>query len=328
MKPGPPEQRRPAPAWRAARLVAVPLVLLAVSLPFHGALLDPPPLGGAWLGVAAAAGLYLAAHGIRALRLALLATPALHLSLRTVALLHFHTAPVSFAVPFKLGELYRWQQLARLSRDPVGAAVVLVLERTLDAVVLLSVIAAGLLNGELLPPQAALLVALLSAATMLGLFVVLLAPGCLEATQAHMLRHHSSRPALRLLQLTDAARLVTGSANALIRRSGVLLLALSILVWGMESGVLVILADRFEPALRPSLAALPTLTLSAEPGAMLGLTSFYAWLCLATLLLVWPVATALFLRRAFQPSRAQAVGAARLSAQVPRRIRLRLAGPP
>ena len=300
----------------AAVVAFTPLSLVGEAL---GALRD------AWAAVLAAAALYGAAHVLRAGRLALLAAPALNMHVRTVVLLHFHTAPVSFIVPFKLGELYRWQQLAWLSRNPGGSLLIVVLDRMLDALVLLLALAAVAgLNGRL-APGAAPIAGLLGLATVLGLFVVLVAPGCLHALQAYILQNHSAPRARRVLRLVDASRLAISSARERLRGNFVLLLFISAVIWITESGMLVLLAQAVRGAgpFGPSLLArtlFPQFTGEAVPQV----AGLYLLACLLTLLPLWAAATALYLTRIRSPLRSRSALAPSFSARRTRRLHLRV----
>ncbi len=320
---------RPTGQWGTrALLFALPLAAVALSLPFYRIFDAVPTARDAWSVMLAAAALYGVSHILRAIRLALLAAPALGMPIRTVALLHFHTAPVSFIVPFKLGELYRWQQLAWLSRDPIGSLVILLLERTLDAVVLLFVLAMLVVVGGRLPPHTELLSALLTLATLLGLFAVFIAPGCLEAMQLYILRHHSAPRARRVLRIVDSTRIMAAGANERLRGNIILLFFLSAAIWALESGMLFVLAERLNRETGGFLTSLLTITLSpqAAEGPAMAITNLYALVCLATLLLVWPAATVLYVMRIRFPRRSVPARQTSLSVHRTRRLHLRTIG--
>lgn len=306
-----------------ALLIAVPLLAVAVSLPSHQILGAFPALRGAWAAVLAAAALYGLAHALRAARLALLAAPALNMHVRTVVLLHFHTAPVSFIVPFKLGELYRWQQLAWLSRNPGGSLLIVLMDRMLDALVLLLALAAAAGIGGRMPPGTPVVAGLLALATMLGLFVVLVAPGCLEALQAYILQNHSAPRARRVLRIVDASRLMISSVRERLHGNLTLLLFLSAVIWMIESGMIVLLAQQggFGSVL-PSFAQ--ALFPQRPDGTTLEVASLYRLTCLLILLPLWGVATALYLTRIRSPLRAVPASTPSFSARRTRRLHLRV----
>ncbi len=320
---------RPMRQWRTRiLLVALPLAAIVLSLSFYRVFDAVPAMRGAWLATLAAATLYGFSHVLRALRLALLAAPALGMNIRTVVFLHFHTAPVSFIVPFKLGELYRWQQLAWLSGSPIGSLVILLLERTLDAVVLLIVLAAVIAIGGRLPPHTELLSGLLTFATMLGLFAVFVAPSGLEAMQAYILRRHSAPRARRVLRVVDSTRIMASGANERLRGNVLLLLFLSVAIWALESGMLFVLAEQIDRQTGGFLTSLLTMTLSPQAvgGPVATITNLYALVGLATLLLVWPTATILYILRIGSPHRSAPARQKPLAVHRTRRLHLRTVG--
>ena len=75
------------------------------------------------LPVIAAALLYILSQCLRGIRLMILAIPTLEVSGRTTFALQFYTAAVAAVIPFKLGEIFRIQQLASISQRPVAAIV-------------------------------------------------------------------------------------------------------------------------------------------------------------------------------------------------------------
>lgn len=273
----------------------------------------------------AAAALYGFAHALRAARLALLAAPTLNMHVRTVVLLHFHTAPVSFVVPFKLGELYRWQQLAWLSRNPGGSLLIVLLDRMLDALVLLLALAAMAGVSGRMPPSTAVVAALLALATVLGLFVVLVAPGCLEALQAYILQNHSAPRARKVLRVVDTSRGMISSVRERLHGNLMLLLSLSAVIWMIESGMLVLLARQVDGvgSFLPSMLAqmlFPPLT----DGTVIVTVGLYRFACLLILLPLWAVATTFYLTRIRAPLRSVPAFKPSFSARRTRRLHLRV----
>ena len=305
-------------------LIAFPLAAVVLFTPPHQVLGALDALRGAWGAVLAAAVLYGAAHVLRAVRLALLAAPVLNMRVRTVVLLHFHTAPVSFIVPFKLGELYRWQQLAWLSRNPGGSLLIVLLDRMLDALVLLLALAAVVGFAGRIAPGAVPIAGLLTLGTMLGLFVVLVAPGCLHALQAYILQNHSAPRARRVLRFVDASRLAVGSARERLRGNFLLLLFLSAVTWVIESAMLVLLAHQVSgPGPLPQLLA-HALFPQVTEGTVPEVVGLYTLACLLTLLPLWAAATVLYLSRIRSPLRSVSAFAPSFSSRRTRRLHLRV----
>lgn len=305
-------------------LVAVPLaavILFASSYPVLDML---PVLHEAWVAILAAMALYAASHVLRAARLAVLAAPALNLHVRTVLLLHFHTAPVSFIVPFKLGELYRWQQLAWLSQNVAGSLLILLLDRMLDAIVLLVVLAVLVGIGGHMSGGTAAVAGLLALATALGVFAVLILPDCLEAMQAYILQNHSALRARRVLRVVDSTRRMINSVRKRLQGNVVLLLFISATIWACESCMLVVLTHQLNGA-GSFVTSLLTRTLlpQAGDGPMFEIMSLYVVVCLLTLLPLWVAATILYLRRVQSPLRSVPPPQQLLSARRTRRLHLR-----
>ena len=306
-------------------LVVFPLAVVVLSVPPYQTLGAFPVLRGAWLAALVAVVLYGTAHVLRAARLALLAAPALNLRARTVVLLHFHAAPVSFIVPFKLGELYRWQQLAWLSRNPGGALLIVLLDRMLDALVLLLALAAVAGLSGRMAAGTAVISALLTLATVLGLFVVLVVPGCLETLQAYILQNHSAPRARRVLRVVDASRLAINSAKERLQGNFILLLFISALIWIIESGMLVLLAHQVSGSGSFPLSLLTrTLFPQVADGTAPQIISLYVLVCLLTLLPLWVVATVLYLPRVHAPRRKAPLLRQSFSARRTRRLHLRV----
>ena len=318
--PSSPARRVPA----RALLLGCPIALVAASVPFHRmwSALPAAPL----LPIVAAACLYGLSHLLRAVRLAIIAGPALNLRLRTVISLHFFTAPVSFIVPFKLGELFRLQQLAWLSQNRVGALIVLVMERMLDAFILLLVFATMFFGADGLPPRLTWLVWLLASISLLGIWATFVAPAGLEAMQTYVVRHHSSRPARRLLFYIDSARVMTMVASRVLRGHSLSLLTLSAAIWAAESAVIIILANAVDPGLPVSTSLLTLTVVSSVAGQSLpAVMSLYEVVCLATLLLIWGGAARAYLHCIRDPRRRPVAADAVLTFQPARRVRLRAA---
>lgn len=215
-------------AWALAALTVAALIGAVVTL-------APAVTARATIAAAVMAGaLYLAAHGLRAIRLAMLAVPLLGVSARTAALLHVATAPATFLLPLKIGELARLHQLWFAGKRASGAVIVLLLERMLDAVMLLSLFLWATAGGAPAHGGMAITMALTVAAVTIGAIVLLLGPSALASLQRYVVINHQSRHAIRALPLIDLLRLGIGDGAALMRRQGAQLLVVSALIWTLE----------------------------------------------------------------------------------------------
>lgn len=185
-------------------------------------------------GVLLAALLYLFSHLLRCLRLALLAVPILGISARTAMLIHLYTAPVALALPFKLGEFFRIQQLAAVSKRLIATIVMILVERILDAACLLALclllIAAGVPTSAKLVQLTVFLVFAGGAAA----FILLAAPSGLRRAQRYIVLRHIEWRARIVLSTIDRLREVTGLGSRCLARNGAPLLLISVLIWAIE----------------------------------------------------------------------------------------------
>ena len=148
-------------------------------------------------------GLYLASHGLRAVRLAVIAVPLLDLTLRKAIMLHLFVAPWSLIMPLKLDELVRVNELSVAGGSWPRAVMTLLIDRTMDAVLLLGLILvlhAGGIGGN------ALLAVMLGAALLVICATFLGLPIVLELVQRHVFAHHYHAHAARVLHVTDTVR--------------------------------------------------------------------------------------------------------------------------
>lgn len=291
---------------------------IVAGLAVLGALGVPPGLP-VW-GVLGPILLYLASHGCRAVRLALLATPILGTSGRSAALLQLVTAPAALLLPLKLGELVRFQQLHRLgaSRDWLLALIVLVLDRLMDAVLIVCLFGLVWLqaNGPVALSGAVVLsIAMLAAAVIV--FGVL--PGPLAMLQRYILVNHQAALPRRVLGVIDRLRNATGMGARQIAAQGGLVGLVSVAIWLLEFAAVALLftalaAAAPEAAARHGSAAeLLLVRTAAEWGALAGIvddpaTRLSATLGLAALAAIWPLALHLYLqRRRLEPMRARSI---------------------
>jgi hypothetical protein len=148
-------------------------------------------------------GLYLASHLLRAVRLAVIAVPLLDLTLRKAIMLHLFVAPWSLIMPLKLDELVRANELSVAGGSWPRAIMTLLIDRTMDAVLLLGLILVlhtGGIGGNALLAVMLGAVLLVICATFLGLPIVL------ELVQRHVFAHHYHAHTARVLRLTDSVR--------------------------------------------------------------------------------------------------------------------------
>ncbi len=189
--------------------------------------------GDQLLRFAAAALVYLCSHVLRFLRLALLAyRPGVQL--RRILQIQLLTAGLSVVLPFKLSDLVRLRELGIVLGDFRTGLVILWLERTFDAAILLvlAIVCAVALPGslELLAPLLAV-VGLFLLVTILLLTIV---PANLQLAMLHVVRRDGGERDLRALSVMRAVLTTLRPVPALLRGRVPTLLLLSAGIWLVE----------------------------------------------------------------------------------------------
>lgn len=210
---------------------------------------------GTWALIAGGLG-YLLSHQIRAFRLAvIIGEPSIGVRLITKA--HFYTAGVSLLLPFKLGEIYRIIEFKNIVGSFGRSLVIIWIERVFDTVVTLSLlVAAAAVDSAVLSTTApVLLVYALFVTGTVFLFSVL--PGNLDALTVFIIRRYNRPGWVKVLQAIDRTHRVLCRAPQALRGKMSAVLFLSLLIWQLELGVVLLMA--------PDLAADPLGTLAAVP---------------------------------------------------------------
>lgn len=284
--------------WRPAVVLGAGASFVAAA-----ALVGPAAFGAApvWATLAAMA-LYLTAHLLRAARLAIVASALLGVSARTTGLLHFATAPFVMLVPLKLGEGVRLHQLWVAGRRAPGAVIALLIDRTLDAVMLLALLISLSLSGQSLDGGAATVLWLTGAAAAAAGVAFVIGPRACASLQRYVVVHHRRRTSLRGLPFIDTLRRSLTEGAALLRKQGAALLVISVLIWGMELAAAALFATwALTPELRDAGVLLVTRTTQewrAATGAGVDpALAASAAASLLVLLAVWPVALYVYISR-------------------------------
>ena len=228
---------RPAKRTDAARtaFVAGAAVFVVIATLALLPLTGPLPLVSAL----AAGLLYLVSHLLRAFRLAILSVEMLGVSGRTTVLMHFATAPISLALPLKLGELTRLYELWRLSGTLVYSVVVLLVDRMYDSLFLVPLLAILLLQNDASPA----LIVLTCVAAFVPLAVIVVGPRLMTEVQRYVVAHHNDAGTLGTLRGIDAVRRVVTHAARVARQQAPTLVVLSLLIWLLEVLVCLILVS-------------------------------------------------------------------------------------
>lgn len=263
-----------------ALIAVVALLPLARSIPLQSALL--------------AGALYVLSHLLRAFRLALLSVDMLGVSGRTTVLMHLSTAPLSLALPLKIGELTRLYELWRLSGTFVYSVVVLLVDRMYDSLFLVPLMAVLLLNGGAAPA----LIVLTCVAAFVPLAVIVVGPRLMTEVQRYVVAHHNDRMTLDALRVIDTVRRIVIHAAGVARQQAPTLAVLSALIWLLEILVCMILIGAVAGATGGPFDLLGARLTSAwwTAGADHVIEAVVALTLIATLL-PWPLAAALYVRR-------------------------------
>lgn len=283
------------------------ILLPAVCVPFGLAAAIKDDVAAAFLAapvmISGMAVFYLIAHFLRAARLALLAASACDVSVRTTFLLHLFTAPVALILPFKLGEVFRLQQLMMITGKPVGALVVLLLDRALDAVILLPAFLYIIATDEARASAEALgLVTLLALVLICAGVTFLAAPEALKAIQRYIFLRHTRPRARLVLGWLSAIHAVLDRSVRSLRSNFAVLITMSLAIWSFEVAATFMLVG-IEQAQTVVSATLTTLERAMfEWPATAGSTSpsaaaSFSTLGFIALLLPWPLVAALYVRR-------------------------------
>lgn len=255
-----------------------------------------------------AALLYFLSHFLRCIRLSLLAVPLLGMSVRTAVTLHLYTAPVALALPFKLGELFRVQQIYAASRQLTATLVMVVVERLLDASVLLIICIMLYLWLDTPSERLETMMRLTILINLLAVVVFVVAPPALNSLQRYMVLRHTNLRARVLMASVDRIRATTRLGYDCISGSVPSFFLITALIWGTEVSAIGVL-------LSPELPMIPTAlhTVIERVGAewrwLLGFDTAPAILLaaslisFATLVAVFPVAAFVYSRRLQLPKR-------------------------
>jgi hypothetical protein len=306
--------------WAIASVVAFVLAGVAIVVAVARTLADVRGVDiglsrASWSALAGACGLYLLAHLLRALRLVVMIQDD-RVGLRDTFSAHFVAAGASLLIPFKVGEVFRVAEVARLLRSPVRALMLVWSERVLDLLAItLAMLVALIFRPDLF--QSAALGVFLTSAVVAGTFVAFFVmPEHLEGVKMLFLRRYTAPWSLRAVQAIDASqRLLLHAPDALRKRTATLV-TLTAIIWTLEVASLALLLPRapgggtdalgatlsataffFAQLFPSSMGPLGAILARVMPGAGAGLTAYYpaaVYLCfqvvaLAALLAVLPM---------------------------------------
>ncbi len=222
------------PAW--SNHMRWPLVLIALSaLAAAVWYLSSADLGVRTLlhsSAAAAAFLYLGSHVLRALRVGVFLMFERPGTAKLFSI-HFVTAWLSAVIPFKLGEIARALGLTILARQPGSGLAAYLMEKLLDAVVLLGAIAFLAAAGGL-ESSSGLLAAVLLIALLLGAAAYVSARASLRELRTLLVERSTSDRGLTVLLFLRFLESAHGALRKMLHGRFLLLLAMTATIWALD----------------------------------------------------------------------------------------------
>jgi hypothetical protein len=244
---------------------------------------------------------YLGSHVLRSLRLVVIATAITPLRVRPLFLLHFHAAPVSLALPFKLGDLYQLLELARLSKDWGRALLVMVVERASDAVVLIALCAIAAETGSSLSAPLQITVLILLVVLAMAMVIFFVVDPSLAALQRYIFYYHTSPQVALILKAICLVRQTVAVAASSVKGRFPQLLLLSVAVWICDFGALALLDFGLKGEIG-SVLLIDSLTDALMPGGRLTQRP-YVLMSMVFLYAAWAVTIIPYLLQARNPSK-------------------------
>lgn len=207
-----------------------------------------------WGPLFGAVSLYLLAHLLRALRLVVIVHDE-RVGLRDTFAAHFIAAGASLLIPFKLGELFRVAEVARLVRSPVRAILLVWAERVLDLLAITGAMLVALAFRRDLADSAAMGV-FLTIAVVAGTFIAFyVLPEHLESLKLALIRRTHAPWSLRAVQAVDASQRLLLHAPDAVRRRPATLVLLTAIIWTLEIASLALFLPKAAGTLGATLSA-------------------------------------------------------------------------
>lgn len=220
-----------------------------------------------WSAIIGACSLYLLAHLLRALRLVVMIQDE-RVGLRETFTAHFVAAGASLFIPFKLGEVFRIAEVARLLRSPVRALLLVWSERVLDLLAITGAMLVALIFRKDLFESTALGI-FLTLAVVAGTFVALLVmPEQLESIKLLLIRRYRGAWSLGAVRAVDASQRLLMHAPDAMKRRPATLIALTAIIWTLEVASLALLLPAAAGALGATLSATAFFFSQLFPGSM------------------------------------------------------------
>ncbi|MEA1937757.1 MAG: lysylphosphatidylglycerol synthase domain-containing protein [Pseudomonadota bacterium] len=219
--------------------ILMPVAFLVLGMAAWNSLAGAPVLlSSSWLVRAGfVALLYMGAHVMRILRLALILGQKV-ISLRRLALVHIHTAGVSAAIPFKLGEAYRIFEIGRANRSWGAALISVLIERIFDAAIMLIFILLPLLFGMGMTFDMLLFTGGVFAFLAMSAVLFLIVPENLPRLQMYLIRRYHSPWNLKMLAGLGALDKALSCVWRMLKGKYATIGLLTVAIWTLEMAAL------------------------------------------------------------------------------------------
>jgi len=217
-------------AWAALAVVGLFVGLQLVANSYQFRQLGMPAQG--WLGLLGAMCVYFLSHVFRFLRFAMLMKGQ---RVRQMLQTYVVSTAASFALPFKLGELFRIFWIGIHAANMGRGLIVVWVERILDAalIALIYLVVASLQTGVSMAPVASafFIIPLLIVFSILMLKVL---PESMQNINLWVLRNYKGREAIRWLKLLQGMAEFTSEARAALSNRALSLVMLTLCIWVLE----------------------------------------------------------------------------------------------
>ncbi len=252
---------------------------------------------------------YALAHTLRAIRLWLIIGTD-RLSFSSTFGCHVSIALLTFATPFKLGDLLRATEFSRMLGNDTRGVFAVWLDRLFDVTVIL-VMLAVLVTLRPAGPSADVVFASLGAFLLCSILLGMLLPGAVAAFVRALLQSRSNR-SLRVLRGMQQVRAVLSRIPTLDVQTFSLLCIVTFAVWGLELAMLFLLLIAFPAAgYTAPQQAIDILgsAIIARPGNHLLQLALYRSACLLTLAVMAALGVRSYAARRLRPPPVRAAAA-------------------
>lgn len=276
-------------------VVVAPFLVLQLLDDSHQLMRLNPP-ASVWVGLWGAMLVYLCSHAFRFLRFAMLMRGQ---RLRELLKVYAVATGASFAIPFKLGELFRIFWIGTQAGNLGRGVIVVWVERILDASsIALIYLAVAVRSDKVEISSVSGALILIPLMIILSVLVLRVLPDNMKNINLWMLRSYRGAGALWRLRWLERISRFTSQANSALADRTMSLLMLTVCIWGLEiyavllsiqsvqaaGNGLVLFAEKMASIIQPgrTLSALPgselVTGLTLMQGVVVSLLAMSAWI--------------------------------------------------